>query len=256
MSTRSWWVGALLLVAATARAETLTLEPSADATLFQVSGGNPETADSQGPHLFVGRIATGLRRRALLRFDVTTLPADAIIDHARLELSVSRTVSGNVVVNLHRVLTPWREGSANAGTPGGQGTVPGVDDPTWSLSAFPSTAWTLLGGDVVATPSASFTLDGEARYSLPATESMRADLAAWRSNAAVNVGWALISDETQTPPTAKRLESSEAADPSTRPRLVIDYHLPRTPVPVTGAYAALLLALAVVAAARFTLRSR
>jgi len=253
MTPRTWFAFAILCAACTAQADTLTLEPAADATLFQPSGGNPETADSQGPHLFVGRIAQGLRRRALLRFDLTALPPGAIIDDARLELSVSRTISGSVVVNLHRITTPWREGSANGGTPGGQGTTPGSNDPTWSLSAAPATPWTTLGGDIAATASGDFTLDGETRYTIPASATMLADLATWQGNDAANFGWALVSDETQTPPTAKRLESAEAVDPATRPLLVIDYHLaPRTPIPTLGMFATLLLVLGVWSATRWT----
>jgi len=235
---------AFMGAASAARADTLILEPVADATLFQPSAGNAETADSRGPHLFVGRIAQGTRRRALLRFDLSTLPSGASIDGARLELSVSRTISGVVGVNVHRVTAPWREGDADAGTPGGQGTIPGDDDPTWSQRAFPATPWTTLGGDVVALASGQFTLDGETRVIVPASAAMLADLQAWAADATSNHGWALISDETQTPPTAKRLESAQAANPAARPLLVIDYQVPpRVPVPVGGAVATLALVL-------------
>ena len=236
---------AVIAASGNACADTLTLEATADATLFQASAGNPETADSQGPHLFVGRIAQGLRRRALLRFDLDTLPTGAIITDAHLELSVSRTVSGSVDVNLHRLTSTWREGSANGGTPGGQGTTPDVNDPTWSLSATPATLWATLGGDFAATISGTFALDAEGRYIIPASTGMLADLMSWTDDANANFGWVLVSDESQTPPTAKRLESAEAADASTRPLLVIDYRLaPRVPVPALGTLALVVLTLA------------
>lgn len=237
------WLGAL----GAAQADVLVLDAIADATLYQPLAGDPETADSQGPHLFVGRIVAGTRRRALLRFDLGALPANALIQSARLELTVSRTTSGAVDVGLHRVSAPWAEGTANAGTPGGQGTFPGSGDPTWSLRAFPATAWSNLGGDYDASASASFALDGEARYLVPASVGMLADLEAWRADAASNHGWMLLSNETQTPPTAKRLESAEAADPATRPLLVIDYALaPPVPVPGLGWTAAALLAMSLL----------
>ena len=89
------------------------------------------------------------------------------------------------------------------------------------------------------------------------TSAMLADLASWQGNDAANFGWALVSDETQTPPTAKRLESAEATDPATRPLLVIDYHLaPRTPIPALGMLATLLLALGVWSATRWTASRR
>lgn len=238
-----------LCAAAAARAELLVLDASADATLYQPLAGDPETADSQGPHLFVGRIVAGTRRRTLLRFDPSTLPANALIQSARLELTVSRTTSGPVDVGLHRVSVPWSEGSANAGTPGGQGTIPGVGDPTWSLRAFPADPWASAGGDFAATASATLTLDGETRYLLPATAAMRADLDAWRANPAGNHGWLLLSNEAQSPPTAKRLESAESSDPAARPLLVIEYALPATPVPGARTSALVLLAFAILLAA-------
>ncbi|MBL0039688.1 MAG: DNRLRE domain-containing protein [Xanthomonadales bacterium] len=244
---------AVIVASGAARADTLMLEPVADATLFQISAGDPETADSQGPHLFVGRIAQGLRRRALLRFDLGALPAGAIIDSARLELSVSRTISGSVNVNLHRMTSAWTEGSADAGTPGGQGTTPGTNDPTWSSSAAPATPWTTLGGDFAATVSGALTLDAEGRYLIPASAGMLDDLGLWINDDGTNFGWALVSDEAQSPPTAKRLESAEAGNASTRPLLVIDYRLPpRVPVPALGAVATLLLVLGIGAATRWT----
>ncbi len=253
MNARLALFAALALAAAGARSETLVLPAIADATLYQPLAGDPETADSQGPHLFVGRIVAGTRRRALLRFDLSALPANALIQSARLELTVSRTTSGPVDVGLHSVSAAWTEGSSNAGTPGGQGTFPGNDDPTWSLRAFPADPWTAAGGDFAAIASATFTLDGETRYLVPATAQMLADLASWRANPASNHGWLLLSNEAQVPPTAKRLESAESADPATRPLLVIDYALPATPVPGPRTSALVLLAFAILLAA---LRSR
>ncbi len=227
----------LALIATPAAADQLVLEPAADASLFQPFSGDLEAADSQGPHLFVGRILQGTRRRALLRFDLSALPEDATINAAQLELTLTRTVSGALSVGAHRVTSAWQEGTANAGTPGGQGTAPGVNDPTWSQRAFPATPWTSAGGDFVAVASGAFTLDGNADYTIPATAGMLADLELWRANAASNFGWILVSDESQTPPTAKRLESSEAANAATRPRLRITYTTsappaPRVPVPI------------------------
>lgn len=213
----------LLLLASGACADELVLEPAADASLFQPFSGNEETADSQGPHLFVGRIAQGTRRRALLRFDLSTLPAGATIDAAQLELTVTRTVSGALSVGVHRMLVPWQEGSANAGTPGGQGTTPATNDPTWTLSAFPATPWANPGGDFVATASGAMTLVAEGDYLVAASAGMLADIDDWIASPADNYGWILLGDEAQSPPNAKRLESGEAVDVATRPRLRIVY---------------------------------
>ena len=238
----------LLALVSDAAADVLVVEPAADATLYQPFSGDPETADSQGPHLFVGRIAQGTRRRALLRFDLTALPADATIDSAQLELTVTRTVSGALSVGVHRVQTSRQEGSANAGTPGGQGTTPGANDPTWTLSAFPATPWTTAGGDFVATASGAVTLDAVGDYVFAASAGMLADLTDWQANPAGNLGWILLGDEAQSPPNAKRLESVEAINAATHPRLRINYtpavvqQTPTIPIPVAAPAAWLALA--------------
>ena len=253
----------LLLCAGHVAADTLTLEPSADSTLYQPASQTPEVADSQGPNLFLGRIVGGLRRRVLLRFDLTTLPAGATIDDARLELTVSQTISGAVSVAAHRVTTDWQEGSAETAPPlpVGQGAPPGANDPTWTLSAFPATPWTNAGGDFAAVASGAFTLDGAADYLVPLPAGMLADLVAWQGTPASNLGWILVSDETQSPPTAKRIGSAENTTAATRPRLVIEY-TPLAPpqplvpaVPVPSASPWLLLGLALLLWA-FALRSR
>lgn len=249
----------LALTATTSAADELVLEPAADASIFQPFSGDPEAADSQGPHLFVGRILQGTRRRALLRFDLSALPEGATVDAAQLELTLTRTVSGALSVGAHRVTSAWQEGTANAGTPGGQGTTPGVNDPTWSQRAFPATPWTSAGGDFVATASGAFTLDGNADYVIPASVGMLTDINTWRTDAAMNLGWILVSDESQTPPTAKRLESGDAADAATRPRLRISYTLtappvPRVPVPI-GSRAIWLAVAALFALLAFRSRS-
>ncbi len=260
--TVRWSLPLLLLAAAGARADTLILEASADSTLYQAASQTAEAADSLGPNLFLGRIVGGLRRRVLLRFDLTTLPAGATIDDARLELTVSQTISGAVSVAAHRVTTNWQEGTAETAPPlpVGQGAPPGPNDPTWTLSAFPATAWTTAGGDFAPIASGAFTLDGVGDYPVPLSDGMLADVVAWSTTPATNLGWVLVSDETQSPPTAKRIGSAENTNAAIRPRLVVEYTpfapppvIPAVPVPLASPWLLLALALLLWAVA---LRSR
>jgi hypothetical protein len=211
---------------APSRAVTVLLEPSADTSLYEVAVGNAETANSRGQHLFAGRITTGERRRALLKFDLSGLPADATVTSAQLSMSLTRDPPGMlpaVNFSLFRVTSAWSEGGSDAGDPGGNGTVPTVGDPTWTQRAFPSTPWMSAGGDIVATASAVTSAGVVARYQWGSTPIMVSDVQSWLTTPAGNLGWALLADEGAGTLTARRFASREAATAATRPLLLIEY---------------------------------
>lgn len=238
--------GTISLMAATTvlstalSAATLSVEPSADTTLYQPNAGDPENANSRGEFLFIGRTSGGLRRRTLLRFDLSALPNGAHIRSVNLALSLNRVppgVSAPVNMTLHRASAAWGEGGSDAGIPGGDGVAATAGDPTWSLRAFPSLPWTAAGGDFAALASASAAVNLEARYEWTSTSSLVADVQAWVQDPAANFGWVLVADETVSPPTARRFASREADDMASRPQLRIVYDLPALPVPALATWA-------------------
>ena len=155
METQRSLAGLLVLLATSMAADAVQVEltPVADATLFE---DNPEFASGAGDFLFVGPIASGSPRRALLRFDLSAIPAGAVIDSASLRFTVDRAAIGSDPgdqARLHRLLAPWGEGSSNAGT-GGAGTTAAIGDATWSHRFFglpangqAHTFWITPGGD-------------------------------------------------------------------------------------------------------------
>lgn len=224
-----WLIGVgCLALAAPLAAQTLVLEPVADATLYEES---PGFANGSGSFLFAGRIVDGSRRRVLLRFDVAgALPAGATVTGATLTMTVDRTISGGVAMPLHRVLSAWGEGASDAGSPGGQGTPAAPGDATWSSALFPDQPWLAPGGDFSASASASAVVATEAAYQWSGA-GMVADLQAWLDAPASNNGWLLLADETIAGPTAKRFASREHGDASMRPLLLVDYSVGPGPGP-------------------------
>ena len=87
-------------------------------------------------------------RRGLLQFDVSSLPRWARIQSATLSVYATETLRGAGVVGVHRVTTPWAEGS-------GINTCTG-DGATW-LTAGLGPAWLTPGGDFSGTGVASVT---------------------------------------------------------------------------------------------------
>lgn len=205
----------------------VVLEPTADATLYAQSGA---IANGAGEFLFSGRILDGSRRRALLRFDVAgAVPAGATVTAATLQLSVTRTTSGEVPMHLHRVLADWGEGASDAGDPGGQGVLAEAGDATWTLRFYPGDPWSSPGGDYVAEPSATAQV-GADRHAWSGPQ-LAADVQAWLDAPQQQFGWALVADESLPGPTAKRFASRENSDAAARPLLTIDYAVGAGPAP-------------------------
>jgi hypothetical protein len=209
-----------------AQADTLVVEPAADTTIYEVAMGDSETANSRGVHLFAGRIVGGLRRRAMLRFDLSAIPPGSVVNSAQFSLSLTRVPPGTlpaVNFSLQPVTASWGEGSSDAGEPGGNGVLATAGDPTWAQRAFPATPWTLPGGDFFATASAVTSANGLGRYQWGSGTAMVSTVQDWVDSPANNFGWMLIADETAGDQTARRFASREATDANTRPQLSIDY---------------------------------
>jgi hypothetical protein len=123
-------------------------EPSKDTTIYSddLSGSN-----AQGS-LFSGRLSpnspNGIAfRRAFIAFDVSSVPAGAIVQNAQLRLKLTRSSAlspGPTDSFLHRVTAEWFEGtSAGAGT-----AVPATaNDATWDDRIFGVAPWANPGGD-------------------------------------------------------------------------------------------------------------
>lgn len=259
----------LLVLCTTGRADTLAIEPAADAALYEVPSGDPETANSRGEHLFAGRILSGERRRALLRFNLASIPAGSVVNSAQLSMSLTRVPPGTlppISMSLFPVTSGWSEGSSDAGSPGGNGVAATTGDPTWSQRAFPATAWGTAGGDFSTPASAVVAVNGLARYQWGSTAGMVSAVQSWVDVPASNRGWILVADETAGNTTARRFASREMVDAAARPQLLIDYTPGGTgPGPqivsaiplLSGAGMLTLLALlALIATAHLRVRSR
>src|SRR5437867_10799992 len=91
----------LTTACAAASAATLTLTPDKDNTLFQSSAGN--LSDGAGQSFYAGRsnqIGNIEIRRALIHFNLSSLPAGATVTGASLRL-----VSENIGQNGDRIMT-------------------------------------------------------------------------------------------------------------------------------------------------------
>jgi hypothetical protein len=221
-------LGALLLLALSARAGQVQLTPSRDNTLYEDSAG--ALSNGLGENFFAGRTGAtggGLIRRGLVRFDLTSIPAGATITSVTLQLNCSQANAGSATVTLHRALADWGEGTsaAPAGPGAGSGVPSTAGDATWIHTFHPSSFWTAPGGDFSATVSGSKVVGASGAYTFASQPALVGDVQAWLGNPSQNFGWCVVGDESVAS-TAKRFDTRENLTPALRPLLTVDFVLP------------------------------
>ena len=202
----------------------LAVTPSKDNSMFSEV---PNNSSGQGVSLFAGVTNNGDPRRALMAFDVSSVPAGAVVSSAQVQLTMGLTKGANNPMTLHRVTQSWGEGASDSGEAGGQGVPASDGDATWNYrfySVTTPTPWTSPGGDYIATASATTSVSGSGPYTW-STAQLGTDVQGWVTTPSTNNGWIFIGDENFTL-NAKRIWSREATSASQRPKLTINYSAP------------------------------
>ena len=171
-------VTSVLLFAGVAQADTVTLQPSQDNTLFEpIQKDNLEDrSNGAGATMFTGRTkdaenASGqiAVRRAVLAFDIagSGIPAGSTIDSVTLNLQCTKAkLNSNFNVRLHELSSDWGEGTSNTGnSQQGRGATPSTGDTTWQHTFYNTQFWTTPGGDYDGTASATTSVGGLGVYS-------------------------------------------------------------------------------------------
>jgi FtsP/CotA-like multicopper oxidase with cupredoxin domain len=209
-----------LLVAGAGEAAVLTLGASSDNTMCADNGA---LSNGSGNYFFTGATDNGSARRALLRFDLSSIPAGSTINSVSLRLYCSRAKQNtSYSISLHRVLADWGEGTSHASGEEGQGATAMTNDATWTHRLYPTTTWANPGGDHVSGASASTGVGPNGQYFTWTAAGMVADVQSWLDGNSPNFGWLLIGQEGQGR-TAKRFDSRQGLDAARRPALTIDY---------------------------------
>lgn len=225
---RLWCQSAMLIgLAGPAQGVEVQRAPVADATLFAIEANR---ASGAGAHLFIGTIASGDPRRALMRFDLSAIPPGSTITSASLRIFADRAAIGSApqdTATLHKLLAPWGESSSNSGG-SGAGDIADPGDATWTERFFatdPARPWGTAGGDFAA-DGASIPLASTGSFAWTDAPEMLADLQAWVDDPSSNHGWLIRGNEVSSQ-NAKRLISREGG--SNGPLLTLQYALPVAP---------------------------
>lgn len=222
-----------------ARGDQLTLEQGVegysgtdDNSIYE---DRPDHTNGAHAYLYAGNTKVFSPRRALIRFDLSMIPAGSVINGAELQLVVQRRASQafNEVHTIHRLTADWGEGNVNSSvvfpeSDGGAGAPAELGDATWRSNHHGVSLWDSPGGDFVASASGSAIGGNVGTRMIFSDPAMAADAQHWVDHPAENFGWILRGNEVE-PQVAYRLHSSEGTAGS-RPRLIVDYSPPPPPV--------------------------
>ena len=206
---------------------TISFPPDRDNTLYEDPAG--QLSNGQGIYFFDGKTNSNLLRRGLVAFNLTSIPASAIVTDASLSMFLSMTSGGSAAVSLSKMSQDWGEGASNAGDPGGGGAQAALGDATWLHNFYNLGFWVTPGGDFAPTISASTTVNAVNTTYTWSGSGLIADVQAWVSNPTGNFGWVIRGNEVD-PGRAQRFNSGENS--SNPPQLTITYQvLAPTPTP-------------------------
>jgi hypothetical protein len=184
---------------------TLTLQPGpAEVKDNWTAGGKPLW--NYGAH-DVLHVQENAGQRGMIEFHLVGLPVGAYVRSASLEL-YAETASVGGAVTVHPINRSWVEGTCQ----GSGCTADGATYDTYDGINL----WATSGGDFDSVAAATQTLAGNATwYGWDITTLARQ----WLDGTRPNHGLMLIAE----PPADAAFASSDAADPTTRPRLTITY---------------------------------
>ncbi|MDD5201466.1 MAG: DNRLRE domain-containing protein [Terrimicrobiaceae bacterium] len=219
------WFASRLSAAATI----VSISSVHDTSIYSDSGIN--NANGGGVSFIVGTNGSAESRRGLLRFDLSSIPANAVIEGVSLSLTLTKAPSGDSarLVSLHRALASWGENSASdagSGSGSGSGVAAQPGDATWLTRFFDQgPAWTTAGGDFIATASATTSVTTELTDFAWSGAGMLADVQAWVASPSDNFGWIVRGDES-TSRTNRQFFTHESTIPDTAPTLTVTYSVP------------------------------
>lgn len=122
-----------------------------DAVIFK---DQPNQA-AGGSNLMVGCDGKNACARSLLRFDISTMPTDSVIDSLYLVLVPRKSATSIFEMDILQLKNNWTRTSLSEqadGADGGivAGTTATPGDVTWKFASYPKVQWSTQGGDVDA----------------------------------------------------------------------------------------------------------
>jgi hypothetical protein len=203
-------------------AGSLTNSPASDTTIGEDSPDSPLGTDPVIKSGTTGPTVGNLSRRGLLKFDLSSVPTNAVVTSAALILKVVQrpVTQTNLWFDLRKVFRAWSESAA-----------------TWTNRLSPPAPWSASGAaapvDYCPSVTQSNLILGNdvGTYTFSSNLGMIADVQAWVRDPGENFGWILICELQGLSQSTRHFGSRE--DPVNTPALVVQFTLPATPPALT-----------------------
>lgn len=203
-------------------AEETTLIPIKDNTIIEDA---PNLSNGMGLFFYAGRIGNNggnTVRRGLIAFDLSTIPANAVVESATLELQLFNIGAGasDGIITLHKLLSDWGESDSLSTGGVGDGAEPG--DATWDNTFHPDQLWNVPGGDFIKSASASQATPFSGSHTWGPTQQLTSDVQSWIDQPETNFGWLVLGDESGSR-TTRAFASRQSNLQSAVPKLTVIY---------------------------------
>ncbi len=213
-------------------ATTVMLEASQDNTIYETVEVGPPIVNLQsnnyggGFDMVAGNTISRGPRRALLRFDVSSVASTSVIQSALLQLtntspSAVGQLTGMQTFSIRRISNSWTEGTTATGT-AGQGDPAQGGGASWLRRTSPATSWSTPGGDFAAQTGTILVTDASQAFT---STELKTDVQGWVAAPATNFGWILIGNEGVTK-TVKWFATRENPTVTARPKLTVIFRPP------------------------------
>jgi spore coat protein A len=198
---------------------TTTFSAQKDNILYENAAGS--ISNGAGRYLYTGKQSSGLERRSVVRFDLSSIPPGAWVESASLQLYCNQA-TGSFAVELHRMNADWGEGTSDATGDESSGAAATIGDATWLFRFYNTLSWISPGGDFLSTSSGTRSIASSNAFFTWSSAGVVADVQGWVAAAGSNFGWILIGDEASTA-NVQRFDSRQSSTAANRPVLTVTY---------------------------------
>jgi hypothetical protein len=190
---------------------TLTLTSTADTEIWNNNSNDSGKNYGDCDKMYLNGASSSPKQRNLIQFNLAGIPANAVINNAKLRLVKKSGSNSSLFISAHRITSQWTEGTY--GCRGGNGAA------SWN-ERLDNVNWSSSGGDYESTSASSIVVGGNGTYEWDLKNLVQD----WVNGTYPNYG-VLMKFLIENANAEKEFATREGYS-SDRPKLLITYTLP------------------------------